>query len=288
LFNGWRRPGWDDRTWFLILWAGLPLLFFSASKSKLPHYILPIFPPLAMLIATRLVQLLEGSTHRAKSALGLTWLGYGGILLFFLIGHWQPAILPEAMVAGVISMPRSVWLFGAAILILSVVLQLPTRVSLCRAGPSQVFLVQAGMMIGFLIFASHAMISASTARSSKAFAEAARPWLAADTQVVIYGAYFAGLAFYLRRDEPIWVVIQNKQMRTFLGNYYALGDRPAPSTRWGKALFETGEFGDRWRSMNRPLLVLAKAKNRARLERQIGAATTIRASVGDYVWLAQR
>ena len=35
---------------FLILWAGLVFLFFSASGSKLPPYILPVFPPLALLI----------------------------------------------------------------------------------------------------------------------------------------------------------------------------------------------------------------------------------------------
>ena len=41
----------DDRTLYLISWAVLPFLFFSISKSKLPHYILPIFPALAMLTA---------------------------------------------------------------------------------------------------------------------------------------------------------------------------------------------------------------------------------------------
>jgi 4-amino-4-deoxy-L-arabinose transferase-like glycosyltransferase len=35
---------------FLVLWAGLVFLFFSASGSKLPPYILPVFPPLALLI----------------------------------------------------------------------------------------------------------------------------------------------------------------------------------------------------------------------------------------------
>jgi 4-amino-4-deoxy-L-arabinose transferase-like glycosyltransferase len=35
---------------FLMLWAGLVFLFFSASSSKLVPYVLPIFPPLALLI----------------------------------------------------------------------------------------------------------------------------------------------------------------------------------------------------------------------------------------------
>ena len=37
--------------WRLVLWAGCPLLFFTASIGKQPRYILPILPPLALLLA---------------------------------------------------------------------------------------------------------------------------------------------------------------------------------------------------------------------------------------------
>jgi 4-amino-4-deoxy-L-arabinose transferase-like glycosyltransferase len=39
---------------FVWLWAVIPILFFSFSGSKLPGYILPVFPALAMLIARQL------------------------------------------------------------------------------------------------------------------------------------------------------------------------------------------------------------------------------------------
>jgi 4-amino-4-deoxy-L-arabinose transferase-like glycosyltransferase len=42
---------------FLLLWAGLVFAFFSASSSKLPLYILPIFPALALLTARRVAEL---------------------------------------------------------------------------------------------------------------------------------------------------------------------------------------------------------------------------------------
>jgi Dolichyl-phosphate-mannose-protein mannosyltransferase len=42
------RPG-DAFPEFLVLWALVPILFFSFSKSKLPGYILPSLPPLAIL-----------------------------------------------------------------------------------------------------------------------------------------------------------------------------------------------------------------------------------------------
>ena len=38
----------DDKKMFLVLWVVLPFLFFSGSNSKLPHYVLPIYPALAI------------------------------------------------------------------------------------------------------------------------------------------------------------------------------------------------------------------------------------------------
>lgn len=46
----WRERHEHRDALFLILWAGLVFLFFSASDSKLVPYILPVFPPLALLI----------------------------------------------------------------------------------------------------------------------------------------------------------------------------------------------------------------------------------------------
>ena len=46
---------------FLWIWALLPLLFFSASSAKLPGYILPSLPPLALLVS------LEWKRHREES-----------------------------------------------------------------------------------------------------------------------------------------------------------------------------------------------------------------------------
>jgi 4-amino-4-deoxy-L-arabinose transferase-like glycosyltransferase len=54
-------PSWRERhehrdTLFLLLWAGLVFLFFSASSSKLIPYILPVFPPLSLLIGRYLAE----------------------------------------------------------------------------------------------------------------------------------------------------------------------------------------------------------------------------------------
>jgi 4-amino-4-deoxy-L-arabinose transferase-like glycosyltransferase len=41
-------------TLFLLCWVAFPVVFFSASRSKLPGYILPAIPPLALLLAASL------------------------------------------------------------------------------------------------------------------------------------------------------------------------------------------------------------------------------------------
>ncbi|MEP7273882.1 MAG: hypothetical protein ABI882_20445, partial [Acidobacteriota bacterium] len=52
---------------FLWLWILIPIVFFSFSGSKLPGYILPVFPPIALLIA---LELTEQTSKRPFGALG--------------------------------------------------------------------------------------------------------------------------------------------------------------------------------------------------------------------------
>jgi 4-amino-4-deoxy-L-arabinose transferase-like glycosyltransferase len=51
---GWRRRSENADAWFFVVWAGFVMLFFSGSASKLIPYILPMFPPLAVLIGARM------------------------------------------------------------------------------------------------------------------------------------------------------------------------------------------------------------------------------------------
>jgi hypothetical protein len=50
---------WDRSTLFLGCWVLFPFLFFSFSTSKLPGYILPSLPPLALLLGRKLADLVE-------------------------------------------------------------------------------------------------------------------------------------------------------------------------------------------------------------------------------------
>ncbi len=48
----WKRD-WGEKA-FLLSWVVIPLVFFSLLRTKLPHYILPIFPALALITARAL------------------------------------------------------------------------------------------------------------------------------------------------------------------------------------------------------------------------------------------
>jgi 4-amino-4-deoxy-L-arabinose transferase-like glycosyltransferase len=45
-----------DASLFLLLWIAVILLFFSISSSKLPHYIMPVMPAVALLLAPTLLK----------------------------------------------------------------------------------------------------------------------------------------------------------------------------------------------------------------------------------------
>lgn len=76
---------------FLLIWSVLIFLFFSKSGSKLVPYLLPIFPPLAIMISVRFCALLEGRGREIKLAaillgsvmllLGCAAIGYSNLPL---------------------------------------------------------------------------------------------------------------------------------------------------------------------------------------------------------------
>jgi 4-amino-4-deoxy-L-arabinose transferase-like glycosyltransferase len=64
----WRRRAECDDVWFLLLWAGLPFVFFSFSDSKLIPYVLPVWPPLAMLLGRWLTRVYRGQASPGRAA----------------------------------------------------------------------------------------------------------------------------------------------------------------------------------------------------------------------------
>jgi 4-amino-4-deoxy-L-arabinose transferase-like glycosyltransferase len=68
---------------FLLLWLGVPFAFFSAAGSKLPGYILPCLPPLALLMGRAAAELIGGRSFPAGTgprAVSLVGLALGALV----------------------------------------------------------------------------------------------------------------------------------------------------------------------------------------------------------------
>jgi 4-amino-4-deoxy-L-arabinose transferase-like glycosyltransferase len=74
----WRSRVLHPASCFLSCWAVFTLLFFTISKSKLPGYVLPAIPPLALLPARTLTTYLEKRS--------MWWLFFAGGLTLALMG----------------------------------------------------------------------------------------------------------------------------------------------------------------------------------------------------------
>jgi 4-amino-4-deoxy-L-arabinose transferase-like glycosyltransferase len=98
LAGGWSRRRENAEAWFFAIWAGFIFLFFSASQSKLIPYILPVFPPVAVLIGRWLAATLVLPDAYARMRLGLRVFGFlcGLLAAALCVTVLRPGILHEA------------------------------------------------------------------------------------------------------------------------------------------------------------------------------------------------
>lgn len=82
LFNRPFRP-----TLFCAIWTAAIIVFFSVSQSKLPAYVIPVFPALALLLGQRAA--LDDSNGLRWSALTLTALGAVLFVASTQLGRWS-------------------------------------------------------------------------------------------------------------------------------------------------------------------------------------------------------
>ena len=82
---------------FFLIWFFSILLFFSFSQSQLIPYIIPIFPPAAILTACYLMQNMHKTRGLSAGFILLLLLAFGASLGLVLIPHYYPAAQPRAI-----------------------------------------------------------------------------------------------------------------------------------------------------------------------------------------------
>jgi 4-amino-4-deoxy-L-arabinose transferase-like glycosyltransferase len=196
----WREKSWTKSPGlFFACWAVFPVLFFSASQSKLPGYILPAIPPLALLCAVSLVRAVSSGRMTAGAmvgAVGATW------LVILIAAGFAAAPVPMRLAETLLRPPMQILAVASA---LSFVV---LRIAAIYLKKPWLGFVLCALMIAGGVEAINLRIlplldPAVSARSHAEFMrDDQRPDRIFEYQLPRSWTY--GLTFYFRRELPEW------------------------------------------------------------------------------------
>jgi 4-amino-4-deoxy-L-arabinose transferase-like glycosyltransferase len=182
---GREKPGSNPDRLFLLIWAGVVLVFFSVSRGKLAPYILPALLPLALLLGQSLDQ--ARSPRKISGSRGLLFsLGLWALLAWGLVGLYfqPPALVAPLLAKGYLLAP----LFFPGLLILALT---PTLALIWR---------RAGVLVGGALLLSMlvpwGMELVSLQRSPREMGLILRHKWQPGAALVGYRLYSQGLSFY--------------------------------------------------------------------------------------------
>jgi 4-amino-4-deoxy-L-arabinose transferase-like glycosyltransferase len=224
------RAGWQQRkthaeTLFLLLWAGVIFAFFSKSNSKLVPYILPVFPPLALLIGNWFARVDPGKSvtrHAAVTGALLVLLGAAALGYPLFLAKAEVGVADGALVGGLL-ICQGIAAIGAG----------------RRGEPIRLF---AALAVTAFIFAIAAppVVYARVAldKSAKELARAINEKAGREVRVACYSGDEQGIAFYTHRrvivvgglDELEFGSQHGDHAAWFLDKdaFHRLWDSPAP------------------------------------------------------------
>jgi len=190
--GGWRSIYAGMRSErFLLCWIVLIFIFFSASHSKLPFYILPIFPALALLVARRI-------SLMGTRVLAWRFAWVSGLALVFAAVALVTPLSTRHLSQQTDLHAALVWLMGGLVALATV-----SAIGAFMVGKKW----QPVTAVSLLAFASLAlwqglffsMTPLAVALSAAPAAQLMLPLMRADTEVFTVQAYQRGLPFYLQR-----------------------------------------------------------------------------------------
>jgi 4-amino-4-deoxy-L-arabinose transferase-like glycosyltransferase len=195
----WREKKLSESPeFFFACWAVFPLVFFSVSRSKLPGYILPVFAPLALLLARSLTRAIEQNDSFAQWQ--MEWTGVTFLVLAGVTGY-RLSRLPSQMDA-MSGSELAVWI--TAIMTVGLVVSGLGWARKYRASLTLAAVLMAGLIEGVnLRIAPLIDHEVSPRAAARAIQKEAR----AGENVAVYHlhrAWHYGLNYYLRRELPAW------------------------------------------------------------------------------------
>ncbi len=174
---------------FLFLWAGLVFAFFSASHSKLVPYILPVFPPLALLIGRYFAAAWDSpglpGVRRgiAAAAIGMVLLGAAFLAI--------PRLRPDLEFPALGSYPA---VFAVVLAATAAATTLLFRAKGLRGA---VPAIAVGMSLFLMLL--NVPAGRIETQSAKPLADVLKPVLKPGDEVASYNMYYQDLPVYLER-----------------------------------------------------------------------------------------
>jgi 4-amino-4-deoxy-L-arabinose transferase-like glycosyltransferase len=236
-FNQCRRQ--HDLSLFLMIWAGVFVVFYSLMATKYPTYTFPILFPVVVLTA----YYFEESLEQNKS--GLNWLIGSGLLLWCIImlligGRYLHGIILGAFVT------------GDLLCLLGTQLWAGQLTGFNRAWP-----VVAGVIAVYLLFAALVVPVLANERSGKQLARSLAPYR--DYQIGVY-QFYSTAAVYYSGNRPTMLeprgYIHNFRSHAF--NWFAKYTMPVATV----AEFLAGPGG--------PKMIIIKRSGWARFRTEVG------------------
>ena len=186
-----RTPGRFQPRLLLLIWFAFILLFFSMSSSKLPGYIVPVFPALAMLTALCLDDAGRRPHMAAAAVLAVT-----GVLLV--------AAAPVALAMGGGATPHLLrsyqpWLICAGCVLLAGGCLAWFHAARVRRDPAVLSMAVAGFLATHMIIAGFEVYGRE--RAGTALLPAIQAELTPSTRLYAVGRYEQSLTFYLGRPS---------------------------------------------------------------------------------------
>jgi hypothetical protein len=270
-----------------VLWAAVPFIFFSFSAAKQPGYILPAFPALALLIGAPIARALEAASVAARRPLALPWLVLLTAFGFFSLGLFWPQLLPPGLADVTSRIPEFIGRFSSTIIPILFILLLILIGASLYASRMRYYVATCIFFAAFHLFSLGIFSEVSRIRSSKELAEKALPLIEPGDQLVIYNDYLSSLPFYMRAEQPLWVVLP-VHGGAVMGSFYIAEKKPEAVRGSGSAILSFDKFAELWDHSPARLVVFVQEKKLSRLAEDVGAAPKRLLTVGDIALVSNR
>ena len=119
------------------------------------------------------------------------------------------------------------------------------------------------------------LVGSSALRSTRDLATQVSSYIEPDTQVIIYDTSLESLPFYLKINQPIWIVWSGEKA-SVMGSFYLAEETARSTPGFGRVLLTFEEFDEQWaKAPKNHFVVFIKPKNLWHLEREVGNSTKV-------------